>query len=632
MPQSKSSFWLLAIVALYSVAHFTWYLGTPLGQSPVLDGQENLMLARQIAAGTLPDEPFYRAMLYPALLAVLPFGHGILGLLCHLANTWLSLRLSYRIWQSETGALLSGALVGLNPVLLHFAFDPLDITLAITLFLGCLLSLHHGLKLPQRDGAAVGYTALSGLLLALATLARPHFMAVLLPVASLALGAAALQRLEWKRCLAFALAALIPLLAFGGFQKLRSGQFQILPWQGAYNLWVSNNAKANGLYFTQTLSFHYLDEHRNPARLESETLYRQETGSEGSIADQSAYWRSKTLDRIVSEPIDWIKLELFKLYAIVNNFEQYNNKTFAFHKDLSPWLRYNPISWGVLLVLAVFSVTTLWRQKRSEAWAAILVFLFFSAGLLLYMASARFRLPLAPFLAVLAGGAPFAWGAFRNSSIALKRRTLLASGLAALAAFSPFGPINSRATYIQDAMLLADAAARVGQDDTAVRWANYALDIDPQRNDARRLKVISQYNLAATGELPIDEDFWKSLALEAESVPMNDARLDFIRGIAFWNIGRKADAVALWNEQFQSSGIEASSCLAALLLADPESDPIPMSQSLHQALATGQHPLLACAIGMKMDEEKRLGYLASIGMSPERFQAIAQSLSRVIPR
>jgi hypothetical protein len=40
-----------------------------------------------------------------------------------------------------------------------------------------------------------------------------------------------------------------------------------------------------------------------------------------------------------------------KAYALLNNWEQYNNKTYAFHKALSPWLSWNPLCWGLLLVL-----------------------------------------------------------------------------------------------------------------------------------------------------------------------------------------------------------------------------------------------------------------------------------------
>ena len=67
-----------------------------LGPRAALDGAENLALAAKIATGTLPRELFYRAMLYPAVLAVPLWLRllaawfaaalaAILGLLCHFA-------------------------------------------------------------------------------------------------------------------------------------------------------------------------------------------------------------------------------------------------------------------------------------------------------------------------------------------------------------------------------------------------------------------------------------------------------------------------------------------------------------------------------------------------------------------
>ena len=63
------------LIALYALAYLLWYSATPLGLYPVLDGREQLALAGAIARGELPHEPFYRAPLYPALLAwVIKFG------------------------------------------------------------------------------------------------------------------------------------------------------------------------------------------------------------------------------------------------------------------------------------------------------------------------------------------------------------------------------------------------------------------------------------------------------------------------------------------------------------------------------------------------------------------------------
>ena len=117
-----------------------------------------------------------------------------------------------------------------------------------------------------------------------------------------------------------------------------------------------------------------------------------------------------------------------KAYALLDNWEQYNNKTFAFHKARSPWLRWNPICWGALLVLGVAGAARLGAESPRAARALAAVAAAVAASILLFFVSARFRLPLAAVLAVLAGGALAApsfwraWPAPRRAGARPRRR------------------------------------------------------------------------------------------------------------------------------------------------------------------------------------------------------------------
>jgi len=70
--------------------------------------------------------------------------------------------------------------------------------------------------------------------------------------------------------------------------------------------------------------------------MESDILFQQETGKSGTQIEQSAYWKSKTLNYIAENPFPWLKLMAFKAYAWIHNFEQYNYKTYSFHKQAAP--------------------------------------------------------------------------------------------------------------------------------------------------------------------------------------------------------------------------------------------------------------------------------------------------------
>src|SRR5687768_1505205 len=145
-----------ALAALaYAGGHLGWYRTTPLGQVPVMDEQENLLLGEALFCGNLPAEPFYRAMGYPLLLAALRMcGVGapalfsaalVLGAVCHAVNAALAARVAHA-WFGRLAGLATGALIALNPVLVHYATQALDATPALTFFLLGLAVLAPGFR------------------------------------------------------------------------------------------------------------------------------------------------------------------------------------------------------------------------------------------------------------------------------------------------------------------------------------------------------------------------------------------------------------------------------------------------------------------------------------------------------
>ena len=263
---------LLAYVFCFLVS----FLQDFLGRSPVLDARENLALSKLIATGQVAREPMYRAMLYPWLISFLPnpvFWAPVLGIFCHLINAWLCGIISHSIWQKTDAGWLAGALYVVYPVTLYFSVQILDITLGTTFFLASLYALLKGCQ------GRVHWLLLAGLFGGLAVLTRPNF---LLPAFSFPFIAAAiiLQRTaKWKKAIGGFLGIgfmLVASLLGQGFVNYRlAGEFRILPWQGAYNLYAANRMGANGKYFKQRVSFESIPEGMNPTRLESEFLYEQ---------------------------------------------------------------------------------------------------------------------------------------------------------------------------------------------------------------------------------------------------------------------------------------------------------------------------------------------------------------------
>lgn len=499
---------LPALAALaYGLGHLGWYLGTPLGRVPVLDERENLDLAAAIASGSLAHAPFYRAPGYALALACLRWAGVpasglfaaalLLGVALHALGAALVARIARR-WFGGPAALCAGLLFALDPVLVHFATQALDATMSLTLFLAGLDLL---LQAAESRGRARLWAA-AGVLWACATLVRPNYLLVWVTAPALALLLPG-PRAQRMKAGAAALCGALLFAGMAAWQWSESGVAGFLPWQGAYNLWAANRPGANGRFYTQQVSLPPDLARPNPARAESIILYEKETrGAPADIPAMSSYWRGRFLGEVTSHPLRWCALMARKAYALANNWEQYNNKTFAFHKALSPWLRWNPVCWGLLLVLGTGGAARLARESPRQAAVLACAGAACAASIILFFVSARFRLPLAAVLAALAGGAvglPAAWRGWPSS---WRLGAVAAAAAAALAAFSSLGGVRDASTFAADHTLLARAAFTVGDDATALSEAREALKMQPWNPDAAAIARAAGDELAGKGPRP----------------------------------------------------------------------------------------------------------------------------------
>jgi hypothetical protein len=285
----------------------------------------------------------------------------------------------------------------------------------------------------------------------------------------------------------------------------------------------------------------------NPARLESEILYARETGVVGSysIDDFNRFWLQKTLRHVGENPGQWLSLTLRKFYYLLNNFEQYNNKTYAFHRDMSPMLRYNPLCWGFLLIAAVIALLAV-RSHSPELKRVLLVLLLLAAGTVAFLVSARFRFLLVPFMAALAPGVLHIQ--------ALSRRNLckiLSVGLiVALMTFSTFSGVADMSTVNSDRMLLAHASARLFDFAGQVYWANEVLREMPDHVFAVRVKVAGFTNLVLAGEKGADSD-WQVVEKELKWLAGRDLLFPdtaFLSGCYALKTGNCEKAGEIWQK------------------------------------------------------------------------------------
>lgn len=501
------------LVLVYGLFYLSYFWQTPLGQTPVLDGSENISLAQQIANGTLSKEPFYRSMLYPAYLSI--FCHlgfnsiselfwiaSLSGMIFHFVCSILLYNLSQALWGDKKAAILCLLIYGFYTPAVFFAAEPFDMTISIAFMLGSVL-----VYICAINNKKSLVFLLSGILLGISALFRSN----VLPVAIIFVVYPFFNHSLIKKSL-LSIAGLGLIMLAGGFAcYYQSGEFRLLPWQGASNLYSANNRKANGKFFKHSIFLPDREAGTNPTRLESEIIYSRETGKQKpfDIDDFNRFWTQKTINEIKEAPLEWLTLIFHKYYFLFNNYEQYNNKTFSFHKQISPPLMYNPLCYGILVILLFLSLANLNDiYDKSKIYTVFAGIIFLSFGIIGFYVSARFRLLITPLMAAIGSGF------FRLDYIEMKsRKNFFIASFCIAVTFSALFNVNDTSTYREDRLLNAFACSRLGYDEDQFLWADRVLSEDPENIQAIRLKLVAFTNLVFFGKFSRQDD-WQYVSRE----------------------------------------------------------------------------------------------------------------------
>lgn len=577
------------IVILYQVGYHLWYGNTLLGRYPVLDGREILLLAEAMAGGHLPAEPFYRAPLYSGLLSIF-YSLGLntetvlwlsrfVNLVAHLGGATATGYLAYWFWGSTRAGWIAFLVAGVYPVTLHFAGDPLDTVFSMGLFLGSLAAMARCTSYNAKDCITkrLGWLAMAATGFVLAVAARPQFF-IAAPVFIFPLWY--FWQLQKKTPVAEALVLLVVCASgfglLGAWNYKVGGEFRILPWQGPSNWYAANQPEAHGKFFVHQMELPLSAEHSNPTRRESEFIFLEESGHQGnwSIAEFNAFWNQKNSELWREQPLKIIKQMARKSVYLLHHTEQYNNKTYSFHRQRSPFLRWNPLGWAILITLAAILLPVAWQHKRAKLLPLLTAGMLLAGGTILYFVSARFRLPLVPLLTIVAAGVGVP-GIFR---FYLQDRQLLRSsllcGLAGLfLSLFPWQGVHSPDTTIEDRLLLAQAADQLGELNDALYYAKAVLKEQPNRLAALEVKTNVYLNTFLL-------ELWQNKVRPTDIVYLeNNLKVAYEKEtpIALWTIslirwqqGKVSEAKNIWRNLADEESVRGRPELGALLINDSE--------------------------------------------------------------
>lgn len=525
----------------------------PLYRVALLDESMYLEMARGERAG----QPWFVAPLYPELLGALGVTtrHAASVVNCAIGSLTAALAVvgGAHLGRSLVGGVVAGALVALAG-----AFVFLDTTVA-TEPLVALVTLVGVLGLCRSTATTGVRTPLgAGLMLGLAALGRASALASglgLLAVVRARRGrveAGEARREVATTLAAFAAGAVLVLLAGAAWSSGSGGSFQPFPWVGGLNLHLGNGP-ASREHFA-LLDPRIPDDPHGEERVGWE-LAEQIAGRKLTSGEVSSTWARVALDEAAAHPGQVALHGLKKTLAAFSHDEIGGNHDATVEGEFAPWTRITPVTVWWIMALGVGGFL-LARPGVPSVDVAALACVGHVVTLVIVFPLARYRLPIVPVCAVLAGAGA---GALARRVVDRRRAVAAAAGivLTALAAFAPL-PLPPHA---QACVNLGESLLGV-DDDAANAWYERALSEDPQHAVAHL-----RLGFAALERRDNHAALVHYLAASQTAFLHRDAEIGAARALS--NLGRHSDALArndaLRREDPTDATVAAEGALLALM-------------------------------------------------------------------
>ena len=386
---------LFRLVVLVQTAH-----GPFLDAANIDSGAYQKWARDLVAHGWLPTEHFYQSPFYAYFLAALyrVFGEGpwaprlvqiVLGSLTPVLVFAIGTRLFTR-----RAAWIGAVLIALyGPLVLEEVTLSKTTPLIVAAVAGVAAYLRYG------PGARLGGLAIAGVLTGLAVVGIAQW---LLPFVALVAWLPFLVEGSIGRRLAavtvFVVAALAMIGPIVAWNSVHGGGLVLTSGGGGLNLFTGNNERTTGLAASPQ-GLRDIPEYEEE---DAKRLAEKAVGRPLRPAEVDRYWSSRAWAWIRDHPRDWLVLMRRKVTVLWNAYEIPDNYHYKFMREnFLPALGLGTTLAIVGPLALVGMLLPFWRRRGLvafySAWLAYMV------TPLVYYVRGRYRLPLAPFLALLAG-------------------------------------------------------------------------------------------------------------------------------------------------------------------------------------------------------------------------------------
>jgi tetratricopeptide (TPR) repeat protein len=177
------------------------------------------------------------------------------------------------------------------------------------------------------------------------------------------------------------------------------GGFTLTTSQFGTNLYIGNNARADGTYMPLRSGRGAPEYERQDAT----ELAEHASGRPLTPAEVSSYWTDRALLFITSQPGAWLKLVGRKTALVWNATETLDSESQESHAEWSTPVRIgaHAAHFGVFVPLALFGVWATW-PKRQRLWILYAMSAAYAASVVMFYVFARYRFPLVPFVVLFA--------------------------------------------------------------------------------------------------------------------------------------------------------------------------------------------------------------------------------------
>lgn len=555
-PEIRPFLYIGLICLVVRVLYWNEHVASAFFSIPILDEKYYDQFARMLISGQdLSNLAGFRPILYPFFLSVIyrigeGFSIALAVFVQHMLGAATSIivaLLSARLFNSRRAGIFSG-------IIYIFAAPPLffEGELLIASFLTFLITLNlylHAWACEKNQRFQIAPWLACGAMTALSAQARANmliFSAVYFVLSFLffreqrRVSAKSPQdedgRVSASAPLFGIVGTLVVLLIFGVINANQTGNFYIVPGAGGINFFAGNNRAADGMTPRQAKSVTYKEEYHDSMQVFAMEAYHDAMKAAGkeptdNISEVSRYWRQHAFKEIQADPARWLKLMAKKSWILLWNYEVPNNKSLSFIQEQESFLlRILPTHWFILLALAPIGIWSAWRVGERYLLLILLCFIvLYSASIVMFFVNARFRIPLWPPMAILAGGGIYAyWLTFQRKDF---KRILIYSavivGISFLSLINWFG--IEKPSYARDYYFRSKAYYVRGQYGKALTDINQNLKLDPNNCDAMLhygnvLFALNKYSLArevyerVSGIEPYEPRVWNNLGAAYDSL------------------------------------------------------------------------------------------------------------------